>query len=395
MLAFFICAQSGFPQHWTVSDITQLRLDETEAILDSQPAATFAIDGAYRIVRLNRSALRLSGQERYKDAIGQPCYRLIHNRDSVCPFCPLEHEWNPPPPPEPREEGEDGDRVETPSEEKIIHHPGSQGELTYKLNFILGQTVRVRMVEIVEDITRQREQQEESLRMENLASLGTMISGIAHELNNPLTGMGLTLQNLEANLTTMESREVLHRLQILQKDLRQAARIVSDILGLARPGNLTRNRGDLLRVIQRAQANTVRLYPVLSRRIQWRLNSNEDTVIFYFNQEKIERLLINLFRNSLQAYDYSPGEIRVEVRSSSRYVHIIVEDDAGGIPEDQIRRIFVPFYSKSADGRGTGLGLSISLGIVREHNGRLTVRTSGKSTRFFVSLPHRRSEVDG
>ena len=59
----------------------------------------------------------------------------------------------------------------------------------------------------------EREQQEEAPRMENLASLGTMISGIAHELNNPLTGMGLTLQNLEANLTTMESREVLHRLQ--------------------------------------------------------------------------------------------------------------------------------------------------------------------------------------
>ncbi|MCB1139719.1 MAG: PAS domain-containing protein [Leptospiraceae bacterium] len=376
-----------------MSDITRLRLEETEAILDSQPAATFAIDGAYRIVRLNQSALSLTEKERYKDAIEQPCYRLIHGRDSVCPFCPLEHEWNPLPPAGPREQPED--RTGTVSEEKIIHHSTPAGELTFKLTFILGRTVRVRMVEIVEDITRQREQQEEALRMENLASLGTMISGIAHELNNPLTGMGLTLQNLEANLTTMESREVLHRLQILQKDLRQAARIVSDILGLARPGNLTRNRGDLLRVIQRAEANTVRLYPVLSRRVRWTIHCAEEAVIFYFNQEKVERLLINLFRNSIQAYDYSPGEIRVEVRLSQRYVHMIIEDDAGGIPEDQIRRIFVPFYSRSADGRGTGLGLSISLGIVREHNGRMRVRTLGKTTRFFVSLPYRRSEVDG
>lgn len=379
-----------------MSDITRLRLEETEAILDSQPAATYAIDGAYRIVRLNRSALNLTGKEQYKDAIGEPCYRLIHNRNSVCPFCPLENEWNPLP------TGLPGDRPnqeeewpEAATEEKIIHHPGAAGELTYKLTFILGQTVRVRLVEIVEDITRQREQQEEALRMENLASLGTMISGIAHELNNPLTGMGLTLQNLEANLTTMESREVLHRLQILQKDLRQAARIVSDILGLARPGNLTRNRGDLLRVIQRAQANTARLYPVLSRRIRWTLNCSEEAVIFYFNQEKVERLLINLFRNSIQAYDYSPGEIRVDVRLSQKYVHMIIEDDAGGIPEDQIRRVFVPFYSRSVGGRGTGLGLSISLGIVREHNGRMRVRTVGKSTRFYVTLPYRRNEVDG
>lgn len=331
--------------------------------------------------------------ERYKEAIGQSCYRLIHDRDSICPFCPLDNEWKVATTPE---RTSDEDRpIDSPSEEKIIHRPSDQGERTLKLDFIQGQTVRVRLVEIVEDITAQREQQEESLRMENLASLGTMISGIAHELNNPLTGMGLTLQNLEANLTTMDSREVLHRLQILQKDLRQAARIVSDILGLARPGNLRRNRADLLRVVQRAKANTVRLYPVLSRQIRWVIRSPDETMIFYFNPEKIERMLVNLFRNSLQAYDYSPGEIRVDMRRSQRYVHIIIEDDAGGIPDDQIRRIFVPFYTRSADGRGTGLGLSISLGIVREHNGRLRVRTIGKSTRFLVSLPFRKTEVDG
>ncbi|MCB1166175.1 MAG: PAS domain-containing sensor histidine kinase, partial [Leptospiraceae bacterium] len=380
---------------WTVSesDLSKSRLEETEAILDSQPSATFAIDGAYRIVRLNRAALQLTGMERYKEAIGQSCYRLIHDRDSICPFCPLDNEWKVAATPE---RTSDEDRpIDSPSEEKIIHRPSDQGERTLKLDFIQGQTVRVRLVEIVEDITAQREQQEESLRMENLASLGTMISGIAHELNNPLTGMGLTLQNLEANLTTMDSREVLHRLQILQKDLRQAARIVSDILGLARPGNLRRNRADLLRVVQRAKANTVRLYPVLSRQIRWVIRSPDETMIFYFNPEKIERMLVNLFRNSLQAYDYSPGEIRVDMRRSQRYVHIIIEDDAGGIPDDQIRRIFVPFYTRSADGRGTGLGLSISLGIVREHNGRLRVRTIGKSTRFLVSLPFRKTEVDG
>ncbi|MCB1302648.1 MAG: PAS domain-containing protein [Leptospiraceae bacterium] len=375
------------------SDLSKSRLEETEAILDSQPSATFAIDGAYRIVRLNRAALQLTGMERYKEAIGQSCYRLIHDRDSICPFCPLDNEWKVAATPE---RTSDEDRpIDSPSEEKIIHRPSDQGERTLKLDFIQGQTVRVRLVEIVEDITAQREQQEESLRMENLASLGTMISGIAHELNNPLTGMGLTLQNLEANLTTMDSREVLHRLQILQKDLRQAARIVSDILGLARPGNLRRNRADLLRVVQRAKANTVRLYPVLSRQIRWVIRSPDETMIFYFNPEKIERMLVNLFRNSLQAYDYSPGEIRVDMRRSQRYVHIIIEDDAGGIPDDQIRRIFVPFYTRSADGRGTGLGLSISLGIVREHNGRLRVRTIGKSTRFLVSLPFRKTEVDG
>lgn len=205
--------------------------------------------------------------------------------------------------------------------------------------------------------------------------------------------MGLTLQSLEANLSALSQKEVVRRLHMIRKDLKRAAQITSDILSFSRPATLVRTRANLNSTIQKAKETVRRLYPVLSRKIEWQIEIESD-VIFYFNPEKIERLLINLFRNSIQAYDYSEGRLRIEVRKAVRYIHIIVEDHAGGIPKDKINKIFRPFYSSNPDGKGTGLGLSISHGIVREHDGKMRVRTAGRTTRFYISLPYRRSEQD-
>lgn len=357
----------------------QARLLETEAILDAQPVASYAIDSAYRIVRLSKTALKLSQSQDFVEAIGEPCYKLIHKRSNVCPFCPFQHEW--------------ADVAHRNTLEKVIHRHSSSGEQTFRLTFIYTETGRVRFVEILEDITRQKEQQEETLRDENLKSLGTMISGITHELNNPLTGMGLTLQSLEANLSTLNEKDVLKRLQMIKKDLRRAAQITSDILSFSRPSTLVRTRANLNSIIQKAKETVKRLYPVLSRKIEWQIEI-DDELNFYFNPEKIERLLINLFRNSIQAYDYSDGVLRIEVRKAIRFVHIIVEDHAGGIPKETIRKIFRPFYTRTADGKGTGLGLTICHGIVREHDGKMRVRTAGRTTRFYISLPYRRTDED-
>ncbi|MBI3396273.1 MAG: HAMP domain-containing histidine kinase, partial [Spirochaetia bacterium] len=110
-------------------------------------------------------------------------------------------------------------------------------------------------------------------------------------------------------------------------------------------------------------------------------------VEFNFNPEKIERLLVNLFKNSLAALDYKPGFIKVSARRVRRWVHFTVEDNAGGIPPVELKKIFHPFYTTSQDGRGSGLGLSISHSIVKQHGGRIRVRSSGGRTRFYVSLP--------
>ncbi len=349
---------------------------DTEAVLNAFPHPTVAVSPDYRIVHINRSGLQAAALSESEPLPESPCYQILHNRNQICPFCPSMDIFS----------GDGG--ITGNQAERIIQKRSPQGqERSFKVSFIYINSERIFLTEIIEDITEQQEKQEESLRRENLAALGTMISGIAHELNNPLTGMGLTLQNLEANLSTMNPDEISRRLAMIRKDLSRASRIVNDILYFAKPGELRLTPADLTEIISRARYTIMRLYPILSRQVEWHIHS-EESVILPLNPEKMERLFINLFRNSVQAMDYSPGYIRVEVKKSKRWVHIFIEDNAGGIPEDQLKKIFNPFYSNSKTGKGSGLGLTICHSIVKEHKGRIRAYSdiSSHTTTFHISL---------
>ncbi|MCR9142043.1 MAG: ATP-binding protein [bacterium] len=383
----------------------QLSSEESRAIIDSIAQPLFAIDRQFRLVTCNRSgeahirALIAARTHKFKSRagdVGPPpgpppadavddnslsgfCYSLLYGRDSVCPYCPA---FN------------DAERVflhDRPVEKMIQLRDDRGEEINYRLTFSRADSQRIMMLETLEDVTDQNQIQEEALRKENLAALGIMISGIAHELNNPLTGMGLNLQNLQANLETMAPEEILKRLGILKKDLHQAARIVSDILSFSRPGQLRLTKADILQTVEKAVATTKRLYPVLSRQTDFRIEG--ENIIFPFDPEKIERLFINLLRNSIQAFDYARGYIRVDVRLTRRSAHVIIEDNAGGIPPENLKNIFKPFFTSSQDTRGSGLGLTICHSIVREHDGRIHVRSQNGKTRFYISLPLKPAQV--
>lgn len=362
----------------------QLSSEESRAIIDSITLPLFAIDRQFRLVTYNRTGeahIRRKQAERPRTANpaatdntpGGFCYSQLYGRDSVCPYCPA---FN------------DAERVflhDRPVEKMIQLRDARGDEINYRLTFSRADNQRIMMLETLEDVTVQNQKQEEALRKENLAALGIMISGIAHELNNPLTGMGLNLQNLQANLESMTADEIRGRLGILKKDLHQASRIVSDILSFSRPGQLRLTKADILQTIEKAAATTQRLYPVLSRQTEFRIEG--ENIIFTFDPEKIERLFINLFRNSIQAFDYAKGYIRATVRLTRRSAHIIIEDNAGGISAENLKNIFKPFFTSGRDSRGSGLGLTICHSIVREHDGRIHVRSQNGHTRFYISLP--------
>ena len=316
------------------------------------------------------------------------CYSLIYRRSNPCPFCPLLIK-------------KEREILENTLIEKHIHDAlpkvfrtkdNKQGEedienveKSYRFVFSqLGQKKNY-FLESIEDITAQQEKQDKLLLNENLSALGVMISGISHELNNSLTGMGLNLQNLIANHSSMKPEELSTCLEILRKDFYQASRIVSDILLFSSPSRPAFSKSKILQTIHKAIATTNRLYPVLSRAVSWQVSGEE--IIFAFRPENIERLLINLFRNSLKAFDYKAGKIHVHLKRRQQSAHIIVEDNAGGIEKSRLKKIFQPFYSKSPDFKGSGLGLSICHSIVREHQGHIHARSLGERTFFYISLP--------
>lgn len=350
------------------------------------------ISEGFRIRNVNQAGIEFSKKNSSDELVGRFCYEAIYGRDEICPYCPSLI---------PREDPSlDGifsknnntsKRVSRSRE--ILYKSKGHTKNLYLDYFPIEEEGKVTsIVEKISDITSIKEKEEESLRMRNLASIGILVSGIAHELNNPLTGINLTLQNLQNSLQKSSLEFIEKRLEMIRNDVNRAAHIVSEIISFAKPEKLKLSQGDLTETIIKAKDNVLRLYPVLSKNIDFQLNFDSNYYL-PFNSFKMERVFQNLFRNSLQAFDYREGYIRVEMRKTKNMIHIIIEDNAGGIPKNILDKIFDPFFTNNKQSNGTGLGLSVIYAIIREHQGNIVVKTIDDKTRFTISLPYPIEEV--
>ncbi len=364
---------------------------ELELILNGITEPLVLIDPQFTIKRQNKASVDFIKKRKTISIRDKQCYKALYNRDNVCPFCPFGNHDS-------QKENFDDVFLENNYSEnferEIFFKSNVKTETLYLSFFPLTKNGKIySIVEKISNITEIKAKDEETLRMRNLASLGVLVSGVAHELNNPLTGIGLTVQNLINNLESKDIQFFEKRLDMIKKDLARASIIVTDILSFAKPGKVTKALGDIRESIISAKETVERLYPFLSKEIEWEIECEHGN-FFYFNPVKIERLFLNIFRNSIQAFDYKKGGIRVEVRKTKKWFHIFVEDDAGGISREILDKIFDPFFTNSKSGNGTGLGLSICHSIVNEHDGTISVKSYDKKTRFFISLPAGSNEYE-
>ncbi|MCC6275704.1 MAG: HAMP domain-containing histidine kinase [Leptospiraceae bacterium] len=373
-------SNANFLDYGNLSDSEKIA--ELELILNGITEPLILIDPQFNIRRANSAANDFSREN--SGFSGGKCFKILYRRDDICPYCPfVNHDKKLP-------EFDDvfeNKYTDKNLEREIFFKVSHKTETLFLSFFPLRKNKKIyAIVEKISNITGIKEKDEETLRMRNLASIGVLVSGVAHELNNPLTGIGLTVQNLLNNLESRDLHFFEKRLDMIQKDLARASIIVSDILSFAKPGRVTKALADIRESIYSAKETVERLYPVLSKEIQWQIEC-EPKQFFYFNPVKIERLFLNLFRNSIQAFDYKKGSMKIEVRKTKKWYHIFVEDDAGGISQEILDKIFDPFFTMNKFGGGTGLGLSICYSIVQEHDGSISVRSFDKKTRFFISLP--------
>ncbi|MCB1192045.1 MAG: HAMP domain-containing histidine kinase [Leptospiraceae bacterium] len=359
-------------------------IQELQSIFDGITDPLILIGENLTIKKANQATMDFVYGTNSDSLISQKCYKALYNREQICPYCPLNEQNN-------KQKKEDKPNLQLISQapqnhEIMVKNEGQNLKLNLYFFPIKKNDNVYAFVERISNVTKVKEKEEENLRMRNLASLGILVSGVAHELNNPLTGIGLTVQNLLNNINNLNKDLIQNRLELIKKDLSRTAFIVSDIISFAKPGGIKITLADIRETIQRAKETVIRLYPILTQNIGWEIITESDN-LFYFNPVKFERVFLNLFQNSLQAFDYRKGKILVEVKRKGDTVHIIIEDDAGGISEKIITKIFDPFFSSNNSGTGTGLGLSICYSIVKEHHGKINVRSFDQKTRFIISLP--------
>jgi two-component system, NtrC family, sensor kinase len=354
--------------------VVNARLFEAEErysrLVEAASDAIFTIDGAERVTSVNRAMCVALGLERER-LLGLSLAELIDPRDRGAAL-------------ELAREALGGKR-----KRGNFRYTAASGD-TRSCSLIVVPLIEGGEVAgalgIVRDVTDEKRLTEQLMQQEKLAAVGQLVSGVAHELNNPLAGVMAFAQLLLASPTTDDEQR--RAIEAIYEESKRAAKIVSNLLTFARQHQPERAITDLNRVV--SDTLELRRYAMSVDQIEIERHLDPTLPLTWADPFQLQQVVLNLIGNAEHALTDWPGDKRVilETRQSGDMLEIVVADTGPGIPNVDIPRIFNPFFTTKPTGQGTGLGLSISDGIVREHGGRIRVESrAGAGATFVVELP--------
>ncbi len=223
------------------------------------------------------------------------------------------------------------------------------------------------------------------MQSEKLITLGTMVSGVAHELNNPLSNIYSSCQILHEEIEEGDMQYKKEMLQQIEEEIERAKNMVHSLLEFSRKTDFKRKPFSLKYLI----ADTIRLiHGELPTKVEILTDIPEDAWVFV-DKQKIEQAFLNIIKNAVDAI---PGEgkvvIHAEKSTDGDTMLIRIADNGAGIEAEKLEHIFDPFFTTKEEGKGSGLGLFITWEIIEEHRGTITVEsTPGKGTVFLITLP--------
>ena len=242
---------------------------------------------------------------------------------------------------------------------------------------------------LLDDITERIHLEEQMLQNEKLTSLGLLAAGVAHEVNTPLAVISNYIQMLGKQIPGDDPRQ--KTIDKIVKQTFRASEIVNNLLNFSRTGgaqfipvNLNTVLDETLSLVQ---------HPFKTARVTVIRSFMEDLPPVHGSTTRLQQVFLNLFMNARDAMP-SGGMLEIRTSATNGSVEVEVTDTGVGIHPDNLHRIFDPFFTTKSSARGTGLGLSVSYGIVKEHAGRVEVRsTPGKGTSFRLEFPAARKAV--
>nr|MBA3531492.1 GAF domain-containing protein [Ardenticatenales bacterium] len=246
------------------------------------------------------------------------------------------------------------------------------------------------------DISERKRLEQQLIQADKLSAVGRLVSGVAHELNNPLTSIIGYTQLISMSLT---DGELAHDVQRIQSEAKRAARIVKNLLAFARQHKPEKQLVDINHLLQ--STLDLRAYHLKLQGITlvWRLAENLPPTSA--DPHQLQQVFMNLVTNAEQAMaeqglagTLTLGSQLVDTEGEP-LIQIAIEDSGHGMDEATSAHIFDPFFTTKDVGQGTGLGLSICFGIVQEHGGTIEVQSDrGKGSTFIITLPVHRPAVE-
>ncbi len=349
-----------------------LTVRETEAqrfrqILDSMPQAVFLTDAQLRMLQHNRSAADLLDRMGLEATAG---FDPLVSRLGLGPWI------------------ERVARSSNPVVDAEARDPG--GAILSVSISPLPATGRDGddLVVVLADVTDSRRMQQQLAQTEKMSSLGQMIAGTAHELNNPLSSVLGNVQLMRATAANRDEK-LSRRLELLEREAERCQRIVQNLLAFARQRRPQREPLSFNQVVQSVLA--LMDYQLRTSGVNVSSQLDRELPSLEGDMHQLQQVLVNLLTNAQQAIrqQADQGEILVVTRpAEADGIVLEVHDSGPGISEEIRSRIFDPFFTTKEEGKGTGLGLSIVYGIVASHGGEIEARSSARGGACFrVFLP--------
>ncbi len=362
---------------------SEQKIREQAALLDISTDAILVRDSDNQIQFWNKGAEHLYGWTA-QEAIGKNANKLLYRWQTLSQL-----------------ENSRQSLVECGSWQSELHQVTKEGkEIIVASRWTLmrddnGQPKSILTVNT--DITEKKQLETQFLRAQRMESLGTLAGGIAHDLNNALTPMLMTVQLLEAKLPDEHSQQWL---SILETNIKRAADLVKQVLLFSRgvagkrtPLEVGRLVSEIEQIVKQTFSRAIEIRTDIPRQNLWTVCG--DTT-------QLHQVLMNLCINAREAMPEG-GTLEISARNLwidehyvrmnieakvGPYIVITVSDTGTGIPREIVDRIFEPFFTTKEVGKGTGLGLSTAIGIIKSHGGFVNVYSEvGKGTQFNVYLP--------
>jgi PAS domain S-box-containing protein len=342
-----------------------------EAIFDGIQDLLSIQSPDYEILRVNRAVIR-KYQTMFNELIGKKCYEAYYQRTSPCDKCPVSVTI----------------QTQQPSF-SIMKFPDADTTLrTFSYPILDEKGGLTSVIEYVQDITEEHQLQEQLIQSEKLAGIGTLASGVAHEINNPLSGI------IGMAEIALEEEDPFENKNHLTDILNCAHRISEIVKGLRSYSRLAKNGEQSLMDINEVLEESLKMvHLVLKNTSAEVIKTLQPIEKIEANPGEIQQVFTNLITNAFQAINGEGGKLILSTRSLKDSVEVKVGDTGMGIPAKYLKKIFDPFFTTKNPGEGTGLGLNIVYRIVTKYEGTIDVESKeGVGTTFTIKFPIRRNE---
>ncbi|MHB1661835.1 MAG: two-component system sensor histidine kinase NtrB [bacterium] len=359
-------------------------------ILNAANDGIIVIDENYKIIYANRRFLSDSGMPS-SEVIGGYCYKVTHFRDEPCDplleSCSVE------------------EVIKKGKTVKVIHgHYGSQKkEIAVEINsspFCDGLTGKKYAVEVLRCLGSGSNAQLKFNLSQRLSEVGLLAEGVAHEINNPLNNIlasidmirmcadnsGLVQNAAIANVMKEGNCDLKKYFELMKQEIERCKDITKKLLILSRPVS---NFSDIVNVNNSLEESLSLLsFTASQKNIMIKKNLASDIPLISFSEAGLRQVLLNIGLNAMQAVQEDSGIVYFITKKVKEYIYILIIDNGHGIAQEDIKRIFDPFFSKNKNSASTGLGLSISMSIIKSLGGSIEVRSKmDLGTKFVIKIP--------